>query len=195
LREREDLAGAEIVLADALGLDYASLARGQPWIAGGNLPYNVATPLITGWLEAAEPPERIVAMIQRDVADRLTAKPSTPQYGSLTLYAGYRSLVSRAFVLGPGAFYPRPKVESAVVVLERRARPAVDVRDPALLLQVVRGAFAYRRKTLANSLSLALGIERARTQAALASLDIDSEIRAEQLDLGAFGALADQLAP
>jgi 16S rRNA (adenine1518-N6/adenine1519-N6)-dimethyltransferase len=69
------------------------------------------------------------------------------------------------------------------------------VRDPALLLQVVRGAFAYRRKTLANSLSLALGIDRTRTQAALGALNLDTEIRAEQLDLGAFGALADRLAP
>ena len=97
-------------------------------------------------------------------------------------------------MLGPNAFFPRPNVDSAVVVLERRATPAVSVRDRTFFLQVVRGAFAYRRKTLANSLSLALGIERARTQAALASLQIDTEIRAEQLDLGAFGALADSLA-
>jgi 16S rRNA (adenine1518-N6/adenine1519-N6)-dimethyltransferase len=102
--------------------------------------------------------------------------------------------VRRAFVLGPGSFYPRPNVDSAVVVMERRAAPAVTVREPAFFLKVVRGAFAYRRKTLANSLSLALGIERERSQAALSSLGLDTEIRAEQLDLGAFGALADTLA-
>ena len=195
LREREDLRAARIVHADALTFDYGLAASGEPWCAAGNLPYNVATPLITNWLGAEDAPERIVAMIQRDVADRLTAKPSTPAYGSLTLYANYWATIARAFVLGPGAFYPRPAVNSAVVVLVRRPQPAVSVRDPALLLQVVRGAFAYRRKTLANSLSLALGIDRTRTQAALGALNLDTEIRAEQLDLGAFGALADRLAP
>jgi 16S rRNA (adenine1518-N6/adenine1519-N6)-dimethyltransferase len=195
LRERDDLAGAQIVHADALRVDYDALTSGARWHAAGNLPYNIATPLIVGWFGGANPPARIVAMVQKDVAARFTASPSSPQYGSLTLLANYFTDVRRAFVLGPSVFYPRPKVESAVVVMERRERPPVVVRDPAFLLQVVRAAFAYRRKTLANSLSLALGIERARTQAALAKLDIDSEIRAQQLDLGAFGALADGLAP
>jgi 16S rRNA (adenine1518-N6/adenine1519-N6)-dimethyltransferase len=194
LRERADLANANIVQSDALAYDYDAASGEGPWCACGNLPYNIATPLVLRWLELRHPPDRIVAMLQRDVADRLGARPSTPQYGSLTLYVGFSMLVRRAFVLGPSVFYPRPKVESAVVVLERRAEPAVAVRDRTFFLQVVRGAFAYRRKTLANSLSLALGIERGRTQAALASLKIDTEIRAEQLDLAAFGALADSLA-
>jgi 16S rRNA (adenine1518-N6/adenine1519-N6)-dimethyltransferase len=197
LRERTDLANVAIVEADALAYDYEAEYRAHaasPWCAAGNLPYNVATPLLLRWLELAHPPDRIVAMLQRDVADRLIARPSTPQYGSLTVYVNFSVVVRRAFVLGPSVFYPQPKVDSAVVVLERRAQPAVEVRDRPFFLQVVRGAFAYRRKTLANSLSLALGIERARTQAALESLRIDTEIRAEQLDLGAFGALADSLA-
>jgi 16S rRNA (adenine1518-N6/adenine1519-N6)-dimethyltransferase len=194
LRERDDLAASTIVEADALAFDFDGASSDEPWCAAGNLPYNVATPLILRWLELARPPERIVAMVQRDVAERFTARPSTPQYGSLTLAVNYRTIVRRAFILGPNAFFPRPKVESAVVTFERRAAPAVEVRDPAFFLQVVRAAFAYRRKTLANSLSLALGIDRARTQAALKALDIDTEIRAEQLDLGAFGALADRLA-
>ncbi len=193
LHERDDLAHARIVHADALTFDYDGATRGEPWCAAGNLPYNIATPLIAAWLELAHPPARVVVMLQRDVADRLTAAPGTPQYGSLTLFIAYAMSVRRAFVLGPGVFFPRPGVESAVVVMERRATPAVPVRDRAFLLQVVRGGFAYRRKTFANSLSLALGIDRARTQTALASLDIDTEIRAEQLDLGAFGALADAL--
>jgi 16S rRNA (adenine1518-N6/adenine1519-N6)-dimethyltransferase len=195
LEHRSDLTAARIVRADALEFDFAGETAGEAWCAAGNLPYNVATPLLVGWLQAPHPPERIVAMIQRDVAERLVARPSTPQYGSLSLFAQYFSAVTRAFVLGPGSFYPRPKVDSAVVVMERHATPPVAVRDRSFFLQVVRGAFAYRRKTLANSLSLALGIVRERTQAALASLEIDTEIRAEQLDLGAFGALADYLAP
>ncbi len=193
LRDRRDLARAEIVPADALRYDYDAAFGAVPWCAAGNLPYNIATPLIVAWLALARPPARIVAMLQRDVADRLIATPGSPQYGSLTLLVAYSMTVRRAFTLGPGVFYPRPKVDSAVVVLERRVTPGVVVERPAFLLQVVRAAFAYRRKTLANSLSLALGIDRARTQTALASLAIDSEIRAEQLDLGSFGALADAL--
>ncbi|MBC5803650.1 MAG: ribosomal RNA small subunit methyltransferase A [Candidatus Eremiobacteraeota bacterium] len=193
LREREDLSGVDIVEADALAFDYEAAVKGERWCAAGNLPYNIATPLIGRWLQAGDPPQRIVAMLQRDVADRLGARPGTPQYGSFSLVVAYAMTVRRAFILPPSAFYPRPKVDSAVVVMDRRPTPAVAVRDPVMLLQVVRGAFAYRRKTLANSLALALGIERTRTQNALAALDVDTEIRAEQLDLGAFAALADFL--
>jgi len=193
LCEQSDLAGAEIVEADALAYDFDRAAETRTWCAAGNLPYNIATPLIARWLQLRHPPTRIVAMLQRDVADRLTARPGTPQYGSLSLIVAYAMTVRRVFVLPPSAFYPQPKVESAVVVMERLAEPAVAVGDPARLRQVVRGAFAYRRKTLANSLMLALGIERTRTQNALAVLDVDTEIRAEQLDLGVFAALADLL--
>jgi 16S rRNA (adenine1518-N6/adenine1519-N6)-dimethyltransferase len=193
LRGREDLREAEIVEADALAFDYAAAYGTAPWCATGNLPYNIATPLLLGWLALPRPPERIVVMVQRDVADRFTAKPGTPAYGSLTLAVGFWMRVRRAFVLGPQVFYPRPKVDSAVVIMERRSEPPVAVRDVPFLLQVVRAGFAYRRKTLANSLALALDIERSRVQTALARLGIDTEIRGEQLDLDAFAAVAGQL--
>ena len=194
LRQRDDLAAARILEADALTFDFDALTAGERWTAAGNLPYNVATPLVLRFFELDNPPERIVAMIQKDVAERFVAKPGTPEFGSLSLFVQFHARVRRAFTLGPQSFYPRPGVDSAVVVLERLATPPVTVRDRAFFLQVVRGAFAYRRKTLANSLHLALAIERERTQRALASLGVDTEIRAEQLDLGIFGALADRLA-
>lgn len=193
LASRVELAGVRVMQEDALSFDYDTVTP-ERWCACGNLPYNIATPLVLRWLDLARPPERIVVMIQRDVADRFTAKPSTPAYGSLTVALALSTRIRRAFVLGPPAFYPRPKVDSAVVVMERLADPPVPVRDRAFLLQVVRAAFAYRRKTLANSLALALGIARARTQCSLAALGLDTEIRAEQLDLGAFAALAGDLA-
>ena len=192
-RERQDLRGADVVETDALAYDYATAYATTPWCATGNLPYNVATPLLLLWLSLAKPPERIVVMVQRDVADRLTAKPGTPAYGSLTLAVGFRMRVRRAFVLGPQVFYPRPNVDSAVVVMERHVQPPVTVRRPDFMLQVVRAGFAYRRKTLANSLALALDTERSRVQAALARLGLDTEIRGEQLDLDAYAALADEL--
>jgi 16S rRNA (adenine1518-N6/adenine1519-N6)-dimethyltransferase len=193
LDSREDLAPARIIAADALTFDYGAAAGDAPWFAGGNLPYYIATPLLMRLLELPRPPARIVAMVQRDVADRLIARAGTPAYGSLSIAVQFRSVVRRAFALGPELFFPRPKVESTVVTLEVRSEPAVAVRDQAFLMQVVRGAFAYRRKTIANSLALSLGIERARVRAALRELNLDAEIRAEQLDLGTFAALADDL--
>lgn len=193
LRSRPELARAHIVHADALQFDYAAYARNEPWRMAGNLPYNIATPLIMRLIEMRNGPESIVAMIQKDVADRLAAQPGTRAYGSLTVAVQYAMQVERAFTLGPGAFYPRPKVRSTVIRLVRRAQPAVDVRDPAAFLQVVRAAFAYRRKTLANSLSLALGIERAAVARTLQHLGLDTEIRGEQLALADFARVADDL--
>jgi 16S rRNA (adenine1518-N6/adenine1519-N6)-dimethyltransferase len=193
LQARPELAQATIVRADALAYDYAAYARDGAWRVAGNLPYNIATPLLVMLSERDGPPDRIVAMIQRDVADRLTARPGTPAYGSLTLAIALTMRVTRAFVVGPAHFFPRPNVDSAVVVLERLEAPPVAVRDLTHLRGIVRGAFAYRRKTLANSLSLALAIPRERTASALRSLDLDPEIRGENLDLASFAALSGAL--
>ena len=108
---------------------------------------------------------------------------------------GLTMRVERALTVPPSAFYPRPGVVSSVVVLHRLATPAANVRDRRWFEQVVRGAFAYRRKTLANSLSLALDLPRERIAAAIAALPLDPDIRGEELDLRSFAALADALAP
>jgi len=100
----------------------------------------------------------------------------------------------RAFSVPPSAFYPRPGVVSSVVVLHRLDSPQVTVRDRDRFEQVVRGAFAYRRKTLANSLALALDVPRERIAAAIAALALKSDVRGEELDLRSFAALADALA-
>lgn len=194
LQHRSDLAGATIVLADALTYDYEAFARDGPWRVAGNLPYNVATPLIVHLVEMERGPDYIIAMIQKDVADRIGAKPGTPAYGSLSVAVQYAMHVERAFTLGPHAFYPTPKVDSTVVRLVRRSDAAVNPRDLKLFRKVVRGAFAYRRKTLANSLTLALGLRRDAVAGAIAASGLPAESRGEQLDLQAFCRLADALA-
>jgi 16S rRNA (adenine1518-N6/adenine1519-N6)-dimethyltransferase len=194
LRSRTDLGGAIIECADALRFDYAAWAGTGRWRAAGNLPYNVATPLLIRLAQLEHPPERVVAMIQKDVADRLLARPSTAAYGSLTLAIGLTMGVERAFNVGPAQFFPRPNVVSSVVVLRRLEHPAADVADRGWFEQVVRGAFAYRRKTLVNSLALALEIPRERIASALHDLALDADIRGEALDLPTFAALADALA-
>ena len=193
LRERDDLRGVDLREADALCFDYAGWAGEREWCAAGNLPYNVATPLLLALAALPQPPARIVAMIQKDVADRILAAPGRAAYGSLTVAIGLTMRAQRAFTVAPAAFFPRPGVVSTVLVLHRRETPAADVRDRKRFEQVVRGAFAYRRKTLANSLSLALELPRERIASALLALDLDADIRGETLDLRTFAALTDAL--
>jgi 16S rRNA (adenine1518-N6/adenine1519-N6)-dimethyltransferase len=194
LRARPELAAAHIVMADALTFDYPEWARGQRWLAAGNLPYNIATPLMLRLIEMHDGPDSVTVMVQKDVAQRVTASPGTPAYGSLSVAVQYAMSAELAFTLAPGSFFPPPKVNSSVVRLVRRAEPAVRTRDEPLFWKVVRGAFAYRRKTLVNSLTLALDFDRARIARALASCNISPELRGERLDLGDFAKLADALA-
>lgn len=193
LRSREDLQRAHVIQADALAFDYAEFAAGKHWRVTGNLPYNIATPLIMQFIEMEDGPQTLVVMVQKEVAERFAAAPSTAAYGSLSVAVQYAMSVEKAFTLRPASFYPRPKIDSTVVRLTRRPVPAVEVTDEHRFLQVVRAAFAYRRKTLANSLSLAIGVPRAAVTQALGQIGLDTEIRGEQLALADFARLADRL--
>lgn len=193
LHAQPELAAAQIVHADALAFDFEAFAQDSRWTMAGNLPYNIATPLIMRLIEMRHGPDALVVMVQKEVAARFAAKPSTPEYGSLSVAVQYAMHVERAFTLGPAAFFPRPKIDSAVVVLRRREQKAVDVRDEHRFLQVVRAAFAYRRKTLANSVHLALGLPREAIAQALKDAGLETETRGEQLGLAEFGRLADRL--
>lgn len=193
LRDRRDLDGVEIVEADAMRFAFDDYAALGAWRVAANLPYNIGTPLVADIVKLRHPPERMVVMLQKDVVDRLVARPSTPAYGSLSVVVSARMRVRRAFTIGRSHFYPRPNVDSSVVVLEPlEARP--NIVDFERFDSIVKAAFAYRRKTLANSLSHALGIPRERTVAALENLKLEPEIRGEQLDLTAFTELTRELA-
>jgi 16S rRNA (adenine1518-N6/adenine1519-N6)-dimethyltransferase len=194
LRSRPDLSRAQIVQADALEFDYRNWSAGQRWRVAGNLPYNVATPVMLRLIEMEDGPESLTVMVQKDVAQRLVAAPASPAYGSLSVAVQYAMCAQIAFDLRPGSFFPPPKVESSVVVLARRAEPAVRPRNLSMFWKVVRGAFAYRRKTLVNTLALALHIDRAEVLRALLSSNLSPELRGERLDLGDFARLADALA-
>jgi 16S rRNA (adenine1518-N6/adenine1519-N6)-dimethyltransferase len=194
LHTRLELAGAQILTADALTFDYAAWSRGERWRVAGNLPYNIATPLILRLIEMDGGPEALTFMLQKDVAERLVATPGTPAYGSLSVAVQYAMSVEIELTLAPQSFFPAPKVKSSVVQLRPRPQPAVQMRDAALFWKVVRGAFAYRRKTLVNSLSLALDLDREKIGRALALSNLSPELRGERLDLSDFARLADALA-
>ncbi|MBV8297208.1 MAG: 16S rRNA (adenine(1518)-N(6)/adenine(1519)-N(6))-dimethyltransferase RsmA [Acidimicrobiia bacterium] len=146
--------GVEVVEADALRLDWPALLGGQRWVLVANLPYNIATPLILDLLEGAPGIDRMLVMVQREVADRLVAGPGAGARGAVSVKVEYwaaRSVVGR---VPATVFVPKPKVESALVRLDRHPVPPVEAADVdrAALFGVVERAFAQRRKMLRRSL-------------------------------------------
>ncbi len=180
------LGSVELVFGDAARYDFASLPEGTLLVA--NLPYGVATAVVTRAL-ASRRFRRLVFLVQREVADRLTAAPGTPAYGSLTLLVRHFGRAASLRRVPPGAFLPAPKVTSAVVRIDvdRAARP-----DPELF-RFIRLGFAHRRKTLAKNLALA-GFDREAVNRALAELGLDGRVRAEALELTSFERLLASLA-
>ncbi len=174
-----------IVSGDALTVDLAALAAAPARIVA-NLPYNVATPLLVGWLKAEPwPPwyESMTLMFQREVAERIVAAPGSKTYGRLGVLAGWRATAEILFDVSPRAFTPQPKVTSSVVRLTPRASPLAC--DPAVLERVTAAAFGQRRKMLRQSLKT-LGLDAQRL---LAEAGIAETLRAEQIDIAGFVAL------
>jgi 16S rRNA (adenine1518-N6/adenine1519-N6)-dimethyltransferase len=175
-----------VVAGDALETDMAALAQGRTLVVA-NLPYNVATPLLVGWLRAEPwPPwyESLTLMFQREVAERIVAEPGSKTYGRLGVLAGWRTNAEILFDVPARAFTPPPKVTSSVVQLIPNPRPLAT--DPAVLERVVAAAFGQRRKMLRQSLR-SLGLD---PLALLAAAGIDQTRRAEEIDVAGFVALA-----
>jgi 16S rRNA (adenine1518-N6/adenine1519-N6)-dimethyltransferase len=170
----------EVIEGDALEVPLPA----RPFRAVGNLPYNVGTPILRRVI--ADPnSRRAVFMLQKEVADRLVAKPSTPAYGYLTLYTQVFASAKVLMTLEPRSFYPPPKVRSAVVVLERR--PLKTTCDRDTLLQFIRHSFHLRRKKLVNNLCDTF--PRDQIEASLTAAGFESTVRAEQLDISGFDVI------
>ena len=182
-----------IVTGDARDIDVAALARetddGQQLKIVSNLPYNVATPLLIGWLRGGDGISDMVLMFQKEVAQRLCATPGTREYGRLSVLAQWRCRVTRLFDIPGRAFVPPPRVTSTVLRLTPRREPLAPAPLEALE-RVTAAAFGQRRKMLRSSLK-ALGVD---VGALLAAADINPETRAERLDVVEFCALARILA-
>lgn len=186
----ETLAGAdnvEVVQDDAARFDMAALEPGSLLVS--NLPYSVATTVVTRALESGRF-RRMVFLVQREVADRLTAAPGSSAYGSLSLLVAHFGHARRVRHVAPGAFLPAPKVTSTVVRVEVEEGVAPDPE----LFAFIRSGFAHRRKTLAKNLAMA-GLNRERVREKLTQLGLDPRVRAEALDLASFRALFAEVAP
>ena len=191
-RLRTALAGAanvQLIFGDALQLAVAALDP-SPNKLVANLPYNVATPIVVELLVGANTLENWCVMVQREVADRFFATPSTKAYGAVSVMVQLHAERTGFHPVARTVFRPPPNVDSALVAFSRRqgARPSPDVRT------VVQAAFAHRRKTLANALSLTGVAERETSVTALTSLGLDPVVRAEALPPETFVALTDALA-
>jgi 16S rRNA (adenine1518-N6/adenine1519-N6)-dimethyltransferase len=190
-RLRESLAGRENVdfhFGDALRLDLAALEP-PPTKLVSNLPYNIATPLVAESLDGLPGIELWTVMVQREVADRFFAQPSTKAYGAVSVLVQLAAERTGFHPVSRTVFRPRPNVDSALVAFRRRPLPESYPR----VKQVVGAAFAHRRKRLPNSLELAGTATREQAAAALEAMGRDPNVRAEELAPPEFVALAEAL--
>lgn len=153
-----------------------------------NLPYYITTPIIFALLEKRLPMERLVAMVQKEVAERMAAQPGGKEYGALSVAIQYYTEPEIAFIVPPTSFIPAPAVDSAVIVCKRREKPPVEVCDEALFFRVVKAAFSLRRKMLSNSLKN-MGIKGEQVAKWLELAGVDGKRRAETLSLEDFAKL------
>src|SRR5437016_7310687 len=176
-----------VIADDALGFDVRPLLDGRPARVVANLPYNIATALLVSWLTVEPwPPwyDRLVLMFQREVAERIVARPGSKTYGRLSVLAGWRAEAKILFDIAPSAFVPPPKVTSSLVQLVPRTAPLAC--DRRALERVTEAAFGQRRKMLRQSLK-SLGVDPLRL---LGAAGIEETARAEEIPVEGFVALA-----
>jgi 16S rRNA (adenine1518-N6/adenine1519-N6)-dimethyltransferase len=185
-------ANASIVAGDVLDVDLATLAPDGPLRIAGNLPYNISSPILFRLLDlhAKRPVRDATLMLQREVADRIVARPGSAEYGVLSVLVQWQASVTKLLTLPPGAFRPPPKVTSAVIRLAFRA-PAVAVRDPRLFTRLVRSVFTQRRKTLSNALASFAAEIGLSPKTALSQADLDPTRRPQTLEIVEIARLAD----
>lgn len=192
----QGLGHVEVVTGDILTWDLAGArAAGAPgFLVMGNLPYNISKPVLERLLTLRAHVRRAVLMFQREVGERLTASPGGKAYGAMTLLVSYAARVRPLLTIPREAFHPRPKVDSMVVSLDFEAPYPRRAADELSLTRLIKGAFAYRRKTLLNALLAALqGRGRDALLQALAHCGIAPARRAETLDMEAFLCLEEAL--
>lgn len=187
----------ELLFADAMKLDLAALVQarfaGLRPMACANLPYYITSPVLTALLEARAF-ESVTVMIQKEVAQRICAKPGSPDYSAFTVFCNYYAEPEILFDVPPSCFLPQPKVTSSVITLKTRRTLPWDIRDEALFFKVVRSSFAMRRKTLVNGLAAGFPNKtKPELTELLVSLGHRPDVRGETLSIEEFAAIADAL--
>lgn len=191
----------ELIEGDALKVDLAGLlarmaAGGRRVKVVANIPYSISGPLIAGLMESSRIWSLMVLTVQRELARRITADPGGKEYGAFTVLCRCRAEAAEAFTIAPGAFYPRPDVDSSVVVFTPRPCPAVPPGGEDAYLSLVRLLFSQRRKSIAAVLKHAMAGHPATAglREAIASAGLDPAVRAERLGMDDFSRLGQALA-
>ena len=179
-----------VVQGDILKINILETVQAEPFKVCANLPYYITTPIIMHLLEQKLPLERLVVMVQKEVAERMTASPGGREYGAISVAMQYYTEPKIAFIVKAGSFLPAPKVDSAVLVCKKRSTPPVDVPDENVFFKVVAAAFSVRRKMLTNSLKNMGGLTGEQVKSWLDRAGIDGKRRAETLSLEEFACLA-----
>ena len=187
-------ANVRLVFADALKADLRALMGDEPFSVIANLPYYIATDLIEKLLTTAPKPRRLTVMVQKEAAERMTAAPAGKTWCALAATVQYFARCETVMALPPASFTPPPHVDSALLRLEPYGDDApVRAADDAMMLRVIRSAFAMRRKTLANNLTAAFALPREEAAALIESLGLDARVRGEALSIAQLAALSDKL--
>lgn len=194
----KDYNNVEVINRDVLDTDLKRLVSdkfgNEKVKVVANLPYYVTTPIIMKFLEEEVPVKDIVVMVQKEVADRLKAKPNTKDYGSLSVAVQYYCEPEIVTRVPKTVFIPNPNVESTVIRLKVLDNPQVQVDDRRVFHSVVRASFSKRRKTLLNSLSLSnLGFDKDQIKGCLEACGIDPKRRGESLTIEEFAALSNSI--
>jgi 16S rRNA (adenine1518-N6/adenine1519-N6)-dimethyltransferase len=181
----------QLIHGDAVEVELPPILQNERFKIVANLPYSISSAVIERFVENRPRPIQMVLTLQREMGERLVAKPATRDYGALTIYTQLHYSATLLHVISPGCFYPAPDVESVVIILNRR-QPCVVLKDDALFKKIVRAAFAQRRKMLRKML-VQSGFAAQRVDAAFEKLKVAATARGEELSLETFVALADQL--
>lgn len=178
-----------IIYGDVLKLDVPTIMNHKPFKVVANLPYYITTPIIMSLLESKLPIERLVVMVQKEVALRMVAKPGTKDYGALSVAVQYYTEPDIVLDVPPKSFLPAPAVTSSVIRCILRDKPPVDVIDEKLFFRVVKAGFAQRRKTFANTMRTT-GLSKEQIDDILVKANIDGQRRGETFSLQEFADVA-----
>lgn len=193
----KDFDNLTVINNDILKTDINALAdeyfNGESVSVCANLPYYITTPVITSLLKPSLPITDITVMVQKEVAERLAAKPSSKTYGAISVMVGFYAEPELLVTVPPSAFIPQPKVSSAVIRLKKREKPPVEVKSEEMYFKVVKAAFAQRRKTLLNSIVNTMGIPKENAEKILTSVGIDPKRRGETLTMDEFAKIANAM--
>ncbi|MBM7555172.1 16S rRNA (adenine(1518)-N(6)/adenine(1519)-N(6))-dimethyltransferase RsmA [Thalassobacillus pellis] len=193
--ENVNIINEDILKADVRKVIRENFTEGQPLKIVANLPYYITTPILMKLLMEQLPVDNITVMIQKEVADRMAASPNTKSYGSLSITVQYYTNAKVVMNVPKTVFMPQPNVDSAVLQLQLRDKPPVDVAEEAFFFDVVQATFGQRRKTLMNNLSRHFKgkLDKGQIRERLDKADIDPSRRGESLTMEEFARLANSL--